>query len=77
MAKKLLQLETTTGSTEAASATSVTALLNEFTGDSGSGGLKGLVKAPVAGDSIKTLNGDGTWKNPMSRVFAASLIFGG
>jgi len=45
----------------AASATAQTALLNEFTGDSGSGGLKGLVKAPIAGDSGKYLKGDGTW----------------
>lgn len=42
-------------------ATQVTALLNAFTGDSGSGGVKGLVPAPAAGDSTKYLRGNGTW----------------
>jgi len=42
-------------------ATQVTALLNAFTGDSGSGGVKGLVPAPAAGDSGKYLRGNGTW----------------
>lgn len=42
-------------------ATQVTAELNQFVGDSGSGGLKGLVTAPVTGDATKFLKGDGTW----------------
>jgi hypothetical protein len=33
----------------------------EFVGDSGSGGVKGIVPAPAAGDSAKYLKGDGTW----------------
>jgi hypothetical protein len=32
-----------------------------FTGDSGSGGSKGLVPAPASGDASKFLKGDGTW----------------
>lgn len=40
-----------------------TALLNVFIGDSGSGGLQGLVPAPAAGDAaaLKFLKADGTW----------------
>jgi len=32
-----------------------------FTGDSGSGGVEGLVPAPAIGDASKFLKGDGTW----------------
>lgn len=45
----------------AVSAAAQTALLSAFVGDSGSGGLKGLVPAPLAGDAAKYLKGDGTW----------------
>lgn len=50
----------------AASAAAQTALLSAFTGDSGSGGVKGLVPAPAAGDAaaIKFLKADGTWSAP-------------
>jgi hypothetical protein len=43
--------------------TQVTALLNNFVGDSGSGGTKGLVPAPAIGDAAanKYLKADGTW----------------
>jgi hypothetical protein len=44
--------------------TQVTADLIAFVGDSGSGGTKGLVPAPIAGDSAKFLKGDGTWGTP-------------
>ncbi len=45
------------------SATQVTSMLNAFTGDSGSGGLKGLVPAPSSGDAAanKFLKADGTF----------------
>jgi len=45
------------------SGTQVTALLNTFVGDSGSGGTKGLVPAPAAGDTaaLKYLYANGTW----------------
>lgn len=39
----------------------VTADLIAFVGDSGSGGTKGLVPAPAAGDASKFLKGDGTF----------------
>lgn len=44
-------------------ATQVTAMLNAFVGDSGSGGTKGEVPAPAAGDAAagKFLFADGTW----------------
>lgn len=45
----------------AANYAAMTALLSAFTGDGGSGGVKGLVPAPASGDATKTLRGDGTW----------------
>ncbi len=50
----------------AASAAAQTALLSAFTGDSGSGGVKGLVPAPASGDTAanKFLKADGTWTAP-------------
>lgn len=46
--------------------TQVTAALDAFTGDSGSGGVKGLVPAPAAGDAAagKFLKADGTFAVP-------------
>lgn len=43
--------------------TQVTSTLNNMVGDSGSGGTKGLVPAPAAGDAAasKFLKADGTW----------------
>ena len=38
-----------------------TLAIDAFTGDSGSGGAKGVVPAPGAGDAAKYLKGDGTW----------------
>lgn len=57
-----------TGDPEDLSATQATALLNAFTGDSGTGGLKGLVPAPAAGDAAanKFLSAAGTWQ-PLQR----------
>jgi hypothetical protein len=47
-------------------ATQATALLNAMVGDSGSGGTKGMVPAPAAGDAAagKYLKADGTWTAP-------------
>lgn len=55
-----------TGSPEDLTATQATALLNNFVGDSGSGGTKGLVPAPASGDAAaaKFLKADGTWATP-------------
>lgn len=48
---------------QAMSGTRVTALLNAFTGDSGSGGVKGMVPAPSSGDTAanKFLHANGGW----------------
>ncbi len=52
-----------TGVPEDLTATQATAILNAVVGDSGSGGTKGLVPAPAAGDAAagKVLKADGTW----------------
>lgn len=45
--------------------------LPEMTGDSGSGGVKGVVPAPASGDAAagKFLKADGTWETPSSEGF--------
>jgi hypothetical protein len=55
-----------TGNVEALTAAQATALLNAMVGDSGSGGTKGLVPAPGAGDAAggKFLKADGTYAVP-------------
>lgn len=55
-----------TGDPEDLTATQATALLNAVVGDSGSGGTKGLVPAPGAGDAAagKFLKADGTFAVP-------------
>ena len=55
-----------TGDVEDLTATQATALLNAMVGDSGSGGTKGLVPAPSAGDAAagKYLKADGTFAVP-------------
>jgi hypothetical protein len=52
-----------TGSPSDLTATQVTAMLNNVVGDTGSGGTKGLVPAPTAGDTAlnKYLKANGTW----------------
>lgn len=52
-----------TGTWSIVTATTLTAALNAMVGDSGSGGTKGLVPAPSAGDAAasKYLKADGTW----------------
>jgi len=49
-------------------ATQVTAMLNAVVGDNGSGGTKGLVPAPTAGDAAagKVLGASGAWVTPAS-----------
>jgi len=46
--------------------TEATAMLNDFVGDSGAGGTKGLVPAPASGDAAagKYLDSDGAWTVP-------------
>ena len=57
-----------TGNVEDLTPTTVTGLLNSFSGDTGSGGIKGLVPAPASGDASagKYLKADGTWQTPSS-----------
>ena len=55
------RLSSGTGVAELLSGIQATSLLSTFVGDSGSGGTKGLVPAPVTGDAAKYLRGDGTW----------------
>jgi hypothetical protein len=45
--------------------TQATAILDAFTGDSGSGGVKGVVPAPAAGDATmgKVVSADGSWRH--------------
>jgi hypothetical protein len=78
MATQTIKGRTTagTGVPEDLSATQATAILNAFTGDSGSGGVKGLVPAPAAGTAADrfVLNADGTFKR--QSVFAFALING-
>ncbi|MFN7929885.1 MAG: hypothetical protein U0Y68_18455 [Blastocatellia bacterium] len=50
-----------TANTTDLTATQLTAELNAMVGDTGSGGTKGLVPAPAAGDSTKCLSGAGTY----------------
>lgn len=65
--------------------TQVTADLIPMVGDSGAGGTKGLVPAPVTGDASKALFGDGTFKtipgggdaltsNPLSQFAATTSL---
>lgn len=62
------------GSPEDLNATQATAILNNFVGDSGAGGTKGLVPAPAAGDAAanKYLFADGTWQ-PTAAARTSSL----
>lgn len=59
-----------TGAPEDLTGTQATALLTNFVGDSGSGGTKGLVPAPAAGDAAagKFLKADGSWAAPTASV---------
>jgi hypothetical protein len=59
-------------------ATQLTAELNNFVGDSGSGGTKGLVPAPAAGDGAagKLLKADGTWGSPTAVPNASETVAG-
>lgn len=57
-------------------ATQATAALNGMVGDSGSGGTKGMVPAPGAGDAAggKFLKADGTWATPSAKKFVTAQI---
>ena len=59
-----------TGNPEDLTGTQATTLLDVVVGDSGSGGTKGLVPAPAAGDAAanKYLKADGTWSTVSAGV---------
>lgn len=66
-----------TGNVEDLTGTQATALLNNFVGDSGSGGTKGLVPAPASGDAASGyfLKADGTWAStPAGPSFATGEV---
>lgn len=66
-----------TGVPEDITGTQATTLLDDFVGDSGSGGTKGLVPAPASGDgSTKFLKADGTWDVPPGGAGGISSING-
>lgn len=86
MATQTIKGRTTgdTGDPEDLTATQATAILNPVVGDSGSGGTKGLVPAPAAGDAAanKFLHADGTFQTPsvasaseQSQIFTSSGSF--
>jgi len=58
--------------------TQATAALNAMVGDSGSGGTKGLVPAPAAGDAValKFLKADGTWQPSPTAGQATETVAG-
>lgn len=66
-----------TGDPEDLTATQATAMLNAVVGDSGSGGTKGLVPAPGAGDAAagKFLKADGTFAVPAGGAGSTSYKF--
>lgn len=63
------------GGTGQTTAAGVTSILNAVVGDSGSGGTKGLVPAPGAGDAAanKFLKADGTWST-LAPAFAVPQV---
>lgn len=65
-----------TGNVEDLTVTQATSMLNNFVGDSGSGGTKGLVPAPAAGDAAlsKFLAANGGWAVPTSLALAAGAV---
>lgn len=64
-----------TGNAEDLTGAQATALLSNVVGDSGSGGTKGLVPAPAAGDAAagKFLKSDGAWATPSGGGGGGSL----
>ncbi len=66
--------EGTSGEAERLSVAEATAMLNAFGGDAGSGGVKGLAPATVAGDKRKVLTGAGTWQAGYGRAFGCVIV---
>lgn len=67
-----------TGAPQDLTATQSTEILNIFVGDSGGGGLKGLVTAPASADgTTKFLKANGTWAIPATNITTQTLIASG
>lgn len=66
-----------TGAPEDLTAAQATAILDNFVGDSGSGGTKGLVPAPSAGDAAasKFLKANGTWTTVSGGGGGSSVVW--
>lgn len=66
-----------TGDPTDLSATQATAILDNFVGDSGSGGTKGLVPAPATGDAAanKFLKANGSWVAVTTPTIKRALTF--
>jgi hypothetical protein len=77
-ARLLGRTTASTGAIEELTATAATAFLNAMVGDSGSGGTKGLVPAPAAGDAAggKYLKADGSWATVSAGSTAWSSVTG-
>jgi hypothetical protein len=67
-----------TGNVTDLTGTQTTAILDAFTGDSGSGGVKGLVPAPASGDTARSfyLSSIGAWDRPHGHGVRQTVIFG-
>lgn len=67
-----------TGDPEDLTATQVTALLDTFAGDAGSGGTKGLAPAPAAGDSAagRVLDASGSFVSLANKHMPAGSVVG-
>lgn len=65
-----MRVSSGSGDPEDATVAQATAGLNAFVGDSGSGGTKGLVPAPSAGDGAlgKLLSANGTFRGPATQA---------
>lgn len=65
------------GNVEVLTPAQVAALLPDFVGDSGAGGVKGMVPAPAAGEGAAgyVLHADGAWGPPASGVPAGVVAF--
>jgi len=64
-----------TGDPEDLTGTQVTAMLDAFTGDGGSGGVKGLVPAPGGGDAAagRFLSAAGSWAAPGAPLISGEV----
>lgn len=65
-----------TGTVEDLNSSQLTSLVSPVVGDSGSGGTKGAVPAPSAGDASKVLFGDATFKRAIRPDYSDTISVG-